>query len=183
MNNKNEEKLQFRPNGSFVEFTKGDKPYLGYLLRRFLAMLIDLTFFVIMFWLLAIVMKLHWLMSALFIMIGLNVYIFTSSMMLGNRTIGLYLTKLTIVNYDGSELNKSNRMSKLMFRSTIWSFIIVCVPIACLYLVCCFIMAMVGRTTFVVDRILKMQIITSHASKRYTRIMKEWNDEKRTRSI
>ena len=178
-----EEKLYFRPNGSFIEFVKGDKNYFGFLLRRTLAMCIDLIFFAIMLFLLYAVLKIQILLAALFILIGINVYVFTSCMMLGNRTIGMYFTKLKLVNTDGSEISKSNRLTKLFFRSTMWSFTIVCVPLSVLYFVSNLILSCMGRTIFVIDKLLKLQIVTKHASDRYTRLMSEWNDEDKSRLI
>ena len=178
-----EEKLYFRPNGSFVEFVKGDKHYVGYVLRRLMAMIIDLLFFAIMLYLLYAILKIKLLLAALFVMLGINLYVFSSSMMLGNRTLGMYLTKLIIVQADGSALSKSNRWSKLFFRSTIWSFTIICIPLTVMYFIANCILIFLGRTTFVIEKILKLQIVTKYSADRYTRIMNEWNDNDRSRAI
>lgn len=178
-----EEKLYFRENGTYVEYVKGNKDYAGYLLRRFLAMTIDLMFFAILLCVLYLVLRINIFLTAFFIMLGINIYVFTSCMTLGNRTVGMYLTKLVIVNIDGSQLGESTKLSKLFYRSTIWSFVIICVPLTALYFIANFIQIFFGRTVFVIDKLLKLQIVTKHASDRYTRIMSEWNDEKHTKSL
>ncbi len=115
---KEEETLSFRTNGFIIEFIKGDKYFLYYLMRKSASFFIDILLYISLMLILGLAFNVSLINSFLITYGFFILYIALCILIFKNRTLGMVFAGLQIGSYDGRFLLKRKRVSRILWTST-----------------------------------------------------------------
>ena len=153
-------KIYFRKNGYVIEFTKFNVAFLRYLFARITAFLIDISSFVGLQIGLYFVLKINLIFSAFFGFSAFLIYNIFFSFIFKNKTLGMFVARLQIINYDGHPAQQG-KITMRMFVYTIYI-----IPFIGWFLtIVSFFSLFFNRGMSIVDLLSKSQIASIEFSK------------------
>ena len=153
-------KLFFRKNGFIIEFLKLEKLFFLYLFKKISSFLIDMSLFVILQIFAYFVLKINIFLSTFLIFSIFLLSNLTFAFLFKNKTLGLFVARLSIVDFDAKKISRN----KLIIRIMIYS--LYSIPFIGWFLaLVSFISMFFTRGITIVDILSKTQIISKEFEK------------------